>query len=70
VGQRQGVSGVSGVGKGSSSRSQGAGQLTGPVQAALQGWYQRLCGAVAARDEQRVAQLVEQLGKEVLVAGQ
>jgi hypothetical protein len=40
------------------------------VLAALQGWYQQLCGAVAARDGQHVTQLVVQLGQEVLVAGQ
>lgn len=44
--------------------------VSGAVLAALQGWYQRLCGAVAARDGQQVTQLVMQLGQEVLVAGQ
>jgi hypothetical protein len=59
------------LGNGSSGGgSKGELHLTGPVQAALQVWYQRLCGAVAARDEQQVAQLVEQLREEVLVAGQ
>jgi hypothetical protein len=51
-------------------REGAAGQLPGAVRAAMQGWYQRLCGAVAARDGQQVAQLVRQLGQEVLVAGQ
>jgi hypothetical protein len=40
------------------------------VLAAMQGWYQRLCGAVAARDGQQVTRLVKQLGHEVLVSGQ
>jgi hypothetical protein len=65
--------GEEGVGEGVSDQQQregAAGQLPGAVRAAMQGWYQRLCGAVAARDGQQVAQLVRQLGQEVLVAGQ
>lgn len=58
------------VAQADSDSGKGAPPSPDAVLTALQGWYQRLCGAVAARDGQQVTKLVKQLGHEVLVAGQ
>jgi hypothetical protein len=47
---------------------EGAAGAVGQLHAAVKGWYARLCGAVLERNGAMVAQLVEDLGSEVLAA--
>ena len=61
---RQLVRALSAAGGGGEGGEGAVGQL----HAAVKGWYARLCGAVLERNGAMVAQLVEDLGSEVLAA--